>query len=185
MALVRAKCNDCGDVELRSRDITVNVFVDNSHNPIKSRYCFNYPVCRKIKTKSADDQVVDILASAGIKVKEIVISSDMLDVEPRQMHSAERSNVIPLYGKDFDPFVATGNDWDNCNTTIETHITNKPETERVVAEIQALALTQVDTDRIVAVLRRFPNIPAEFSRKRTGFKAETPKSLEEVAGEFY
>lgn len=63
MALIRATCSDCGDVELRSRDLEVRICTDTS----VGTYLFRCPVCRMTEVKAADDQIVDILVAAGVR----------------------------------------------------------------------------------------------------------------------
>ncbi|MEX0766873.1 MAG: hypothetical protein WD029_00190, partial [Microthrixaceae bacterium] len=62
MALIRATCTDCGDVELRSRDLRVRTCVDTS----EATYLFRCPICRMIEVRSAEDHVVDVLLAAGV-----------------------------------------------------------------------------------------------------------------------
>ncbi len=62
MALIRATCSECGDVELRSRDLQVRICTDTA----ASTYLFRCPVCRLTEVKPADDQIVDILVAAGV-----------------------------------------------------------------------------------------------------------------------
>ena len=57
MALIRATCSECGDVELRSRDLQVRICGDTGDGT----YLFRCPVCRMTEVKHADDQVIDIL----------------------------------------------------------------------------------------------------------------------------
>lgn len=66
MALMRATCSECGDVELRARDVQVRT----CGNTGVSTYLFRCPVCRMTEVKFADDQVVDILVSGGVRVVE-------------------------------------------------------------------------------------------------------------------
>ncbi|HKY15758.1 MAG TPA: hypothetical protein VJM33_12610 [Microthrixaceae bacterium] len=63
MALIRATCSECGDVELRSRDLEVRICSDTD----TSTYLFRCPVCRLTEVKGADDQIVDILIAAGVR----------------------------------------------------------------------------------------------------------------------
>ncbi len=65
MALIRATCCECGDVELRSRDVRVRTCAETG----AGSYMFRCPICRMIEVKSADDQVVDVLVSAGINLE--------------------------------------------------------------------------------------------------------------------
>ena len=47
MALIRATCSDCGDVELRSRDLRVRTCQDTD----EATYLFRCPVCRMIEVR--------------------------------------------------------------------------------------------------------------------------------------
>ena len=62
MALIRATCSDCGDVELRSRDLRVRTCDDTG----ESTYLFRCPVCRMIEVRPAEEHVVDVLLAAGV-----------------------------------------------------------------------------------------------------------------------
>lgn len=62
MALIRATCTDCGDVELRSRDLKVRMCQDNE----TATYLFRCPVCRMIEVRPAEPHVVDVLLAAGV-----------------------------------------------------------------------------------------------------------------------
>ena len=62
MALIRATCSDCGDVELRSRDLRVRSCVDTD----EATYLFRCPVCRMIEVRPAEQHVVDVLLAAGV-----------------------------------------------------------------------------------------------------------------------
>ena len=62
MALIRATCSDCGDVELRSRDLRVR----QCHDDESATYLFKCPVCRMIEVRPAEVYVVDVLLAAGV-----------------------------------------------------------------------------------------------------------------------
>ena len=62
MALIRATCSDCGDVELRSRDLRVRTCADTD----EATYLFRCPVCRMIEVRPAEAHVVDVLLAAGV-----------------------------------------------------------------------------------------------------------------------
>lgn len=64
MATVRASCPTCGDVEMTTRDVQVQV----CESTTESTYSFLCPSCRLLVNKSATDEVVDILVGAGVKV---------------------------------------------------------------------------------------------------------------------
>lgn len=62
MALIRATCSDCGDVELSSRDLTIRTSVETGG----STYIFRCPVCRMIEVRPAETHIVDVLLAAGV-----------------------------------------------------------------------------------------------------------------------
>lgn len=63
MALIRAACSDCGDLELHSQDLTVRVCIQNR----SSSYRFRCPMCDMIEVRSAEDHVVNALLAAGVR----------------------------------------------------------------------------------------------------------------------
>ena len=73
MALIRATCSECGDVELRSRDLEVRICSDTD----TGTYIFRCPVCRMTEVKPADDQIVDILVAAGVRCTEWALPSEL------------------------------------------------------------------------------------------------------------
>jgi hypothetical protein len=66
MALIKATCSDCGDVELRSKDLTVRICEDTSD----ATYSFRCPVCRMVEVRGAEEHVVDVLLAAGVRCTE-------------------------------------------------------------------------------------------------------------------
>ena len=73
MALIRATCSDCGDVELRSRDLRVRVCKDNQ----AATYLFRCPVCRMIEVRPAESHVVDVLLAAGVHCTEWSLPTEL------------------------------------------------------------------------------------------------------------
>lgn len=64
MATIRATCTDCGDVELRSADVSVRVC---SHDD-SAAYHFRCPSCRMIVVKPAEPRVIELLVATGVKL---------------------------------------------------------------------------------------------------------------------
>ena len=73
MALIRATCRECGDVELRSRDLVVRICSDTG----QGSYHFSCPVCRMTEVKDADDEIVDVLVAAGVRCQEWHLPREM------------------------------------------------------------------------------------------------------------
>lgn len=62
MATIRASCPDCGDVELTTRDLTVQVCeADN-----RGAYRFRCPKCTMTVVKDAETRIVELLVSSGV-----------------------------------------------------------------------------------------------------------------------
>ncbi|MCB1026667.1 MAG: hypothetical protein R2704_05515 [Microthrixaceae bacterium] len=62
MALIRATCSDCGDVELRSTGLQLRVCAENG----SATYVFRCPECSMAEVRPAQEDVVDVLVSAGV-----------------------------------------------------------------------------------------------------------------------
>lgn len=63
MTTIKASCPACGDVELTADDVELRVC---SHQPLSS-YQFTCPKCGDEVVKPADEQVVALLMSGGVK----------------------------------------------------------------------------------------------------------------------
>ncbi len=64
MATVRASCQTCGDVELTTREVQVQMCAATEDGT----YSFLCPSCRLIVNKPAEQRVVELLVSAGVRV---------------------------------------------------------------------------------------------------------------------
>lgn len=82
MALIRATCSDCGDVELRSRDLRVRTCSETE----EATYLFRCPVCRMIEVRPAESHVVDVLVAAGV-------DSEVWHL-PAELHERRRGEAI-------------------------------------------------------------------------------------------
>ena len=99
MALIRATCSDCGDVELRSRDLRVRSCEDNG----EATYLFRCPVCRMIEVRPAESHVVDVLLAAGVDHEEWRLPAEL--GESRDGERISHDDVL-----DFHDLLATP-DW--------------------------------------------------------------------------
>ena len=64
MATVRASCATCGDVELTTKGVQVQVCSSTD----QGSYSFRCPTCLLIVTKPAEPRVLDLLLSAGVRL---------------------------------------------------------------------------------------------------------------------
>jgi hypothetical protein len=62
MASIRAACPTCGDVKLRSRDLTVRVCADDDHGT----YSFVCPRCDVTVIRDASPRILALLVTAGV-----------------------------------------------------------------------------------------------------------------------
>ncbi|HET6916412.1 MAG TPA: hypothetical protein VFH56_10030 [Acidimicrobiales bacterium] len=64
MAIVRATCAACGDVELGIADVQIQVCASNA----SATYSFRCPACLLITTKEAGERVYGALSAAGCEI---------------------------------------------------------------------------------------------------------------------
>ena len=64
VATIRASCPTCGDVELTSRDVSVQVCATNN----QGSYAFRCPQCELSVSKMAEQRIVDLLVSSGVRL---------------------------------------------------------------------------------------------------------------------
>lgn len=75
MAFIRATCNDCGDVELRSPDLHVRVCAETH----AATYHFRCPTCHMVEVRTAEPDVVDVLVSAGVHLTEWHLPAELVE----------------------------------------------------------------------------------------------------------
>ena len=64
MAIVRATCTECGDVELDIADVQIQICAEKA----AATYSFQCPSCHLITTKEAGEKVFAALCAAGVEV---------------------------------------------------------------------------------------------------------------------
>jgi hypothetical protein len=64
LATVKASCPGCGDVELTTREVKVQVCKATE----EGTYSFVCPACRLIVNKPAEERVIQLLIAAGVAV---------------------------------------------------------------------------------------------------------------------
>jgi predicted RNA-binding Zn-ribbon protein involved in translation (DUF1610 family) len=75
MAIIRASCPDCGDVELTSRDVTVRV--NSATN--EGSYAFQCPECQLAVSKAAEPRIIDLLVSSGVELYVWKMPAELLE----------------------------------------------------------------------------------------------------------
>ena len=76
MTTIKASCPGCGEVELTSRDISLRVC---SHAPL-SYYSFACPKCSDEIRKPADDHIISLLMSGGVRAQVWEVPAEALEV---------------------------------------------------------------------------------------------------------
>ena len=76
MTTIKATCPDCGDVDLRPREINVVVAPAAGW----ATYRFICPECDHEITKSADEEVVTLLRGAGVAVERLHVPAEALEM---------------------------------------------------------------------------------------------------------
>lgn len=62
MATIRARCADCGDVELTTADVQVRICSDTN----AGTYGFQCPTCLLMVVKPAESRTLDLLVASGV-----------------------------------------------------------------------------------------------------------------------
>lgn len=76
MATIKATCPMCGDVDLTPRQVRVRVVEAIVETDSRRSYAFSCPVCQAEVEKSADDEVVRLLTSAGVRVERQAVPAE-------------------------------------------------------------------------------------------------------------
>ena len=77
MTTIKASCPTCGEVELTPADVSLMVC---SHAPL-SYYAFHCPDCLDEVRKPADDHVISLLMSGGVKATVWEIPDEALEIK--------------------------------------------------------------------------------------------------------
>ena len=76
MTTIKARCPECGDVDLTPKDVRLLVCSESS----RSRYEFACTKCGDIVNKPADDHIISLLISGGIVPEVFVLPAEALEV---------------------------------------------------------------------------------------------------------
>lgn len=77
MTTIKASCPSCGEVELTPADVSLMVCTQ----PTLSYYAFDCPRCAHEVRKPADDHVVSLLVSGGIRAQVWELPAEALEVK--------------------------------------------------------------------------------------------------------
>ncbi|HSH22673.1 MAG TPA: hypothetical protein VK975_01260 [Acidimicrobiales bacterium] len=91
MAIVRATCPDCGDVEICTDDVKVRVCVDTS----AASYAFRCPSCSAPVAKPAEAGIVHLLVSSGSPLTMWRLPAEL--AEPHRGPAITHDDVLVLH----------------------------------------------------------------------------------------
>ena len=74
--VIKASCQDCGDVEIGVRDVRVRVCVADDHGS----YVFRCPTCRMSVVKPAEPRIVDLLVASGVRLEQWELPAELFEV---------------------------------------------------------------------------------------------------------
>ncbi len=73
--VIKASCQDCGDVELGVAELSVRVCADAT----QSSYVFRCPTCQMSVVKPAEQRIVDLLVASGVEVVEWQLPAELFE----------------------------------------------------------------------------------------------------------
>lgn len=73
--IIKASCPVCGEIEMTSKDVSLMVC---SHPPL-SYFAFNCPCCREYVRRPADEHVISLLLSGGVRATVWEIPAEALE----------------------------------------------------------------------------------------------------------
>lgn len=93
MALVKATCSDCGDVNLLSRDITIRTCEDTD----ETQFLFRCPACWMIEARPAGPYVVDVLRAIGCAVETWQLPLELGDPQRTSQRPITHDDVLDFH----------------------------------------------------------------------------------------
>lgn len=88
MTTIKATCPSCGDVDLTPDDLIVTVAEQLGW----CTYSFRCRECTGVVRKTADDEVVALLSSAGVRVERLNVPLEYVESQPKARAAAPISD---------------------------------------------------------------------------------------------
>ena len=76
--VIKASCQDCGDVELRIDDVRVRVCTEAE----AGTYVFRCPACQMSVVKPAEPRIVDMLVASGVELVQWALPAELFELHP-------------------------------------------------------------------------------------------------------
>ena len=89
--VIKASCQDCGDVELGVSDLRVRVCLEREHGS----YVFTCPACQMSVSKPAEPRIVDLLVASGVQLIEWQLPAVLF--EPRGGDPITHDDLIDFH----------------------------------------------------------------------------------------
>ncbi len=89
--VIKASCQDCGDVELTVRDLRVRVCTHDD----QGSYVFRCPTCQMSVVKPAEPRIVDMLVASGVQLVEWRLPAELF--EPRTGERITHDDLIDFH----------------------------------------------------------------------------------------
>ncbi len=74
--VIKASCQECGDVELGVSDVQVRVCADDD----RGSYVFRCPACRMSVVKPAEARIVDLLVASGVRIVHWQLPAELFEL---------------------------------------------------------------------------------------------------------
>lgn len=78
--VIKASCQDCGDVELTVSELSVRV----CDSAPQSSYVFRCPTCQMTVAKPAEQRIVDLLVASGVELVEWQLPAELFEARGGQ-----------------------------------------------------------------------------------------------------
>lgn len=75
MATIRASCENCGDVQLTTADVTVRMCTSTD----EGEYRFECPACADLVVRHAEQRTIDLLLAAGVEYVTWSLPAEMFE----------------------------------------------------------------------------------------------------------
>jgi len=89
--VIKASCQDCGDVELKVDDLRVRVCSEAD----SGSYVFRCPTCQMSVVKPAEQRVVDMLVASGVRLEHWQLPAELF--EPRRGAAITYDDLIDFH----------------------------------------------------------------------------------------
>lgn len=98
MTRIRASCPACGEVDLSPEEVVLHVVrADDGEVDEASTYRFTCPACEEPVAKPADERIVELLATGGVKVVEAEVELPPHPEQPPAGPALTHDDLLDLH----------------------------------------------------------------------------------------